>query len=80
MLEEDIEIDSEFFKLKIDVQNEIIKNLIEQTDFKLSKINIDKLVSKIEIERINYYLEKAIESKRPKAKRYKKVLVKDESE
>ena len=80
MLEEDIEIDSDFFKLKIDVQNEIIKNLIEQTDFKLSKINIDKLVSKIEIERINYYLEKAIESKRPKAKRYKKVLVKDDSE
>jgi len=78
--ENDIYLDSNFFKLTIPVQNEIIKSLIENKDFKLSKNNIDILVQKVEVSRINYYIEKAIDSKKPKAKKYKKVLVKEDSE
>jgi hypothetical protein len=78
--ENDIYLDSDFFKLTIPVQNEIIKSLIENKDFKLSKNNIDILVQKVEVSRINYYIEKAIDSKKPKAKKYKKVLVKEDSE
>lgn len=79
MLGESFEIYN-FEKLTITVQNEIIKKLIGQSEFKVSEANLKKLNDQIEILRINKYFDDAVKAALKPKKKIKKKVVEEDSE
>lgn len=77
MIDESFEIYN-FEKLTITVQNELVKRLIEQSEFKVSKDNLEKLNKQIEVCRINKYFDDAIKAALKPKKSKKKAKVAEE--
>lgn len=68
------------FKLPLDKQNEIIKDLIA-SDLSISQENVTKLNAEIQVGRINYHIENAIKKATVKPKKVlKRKKVVEESE
>ena len=70
----------EFFKLSIEVQDNIIKSLKENLN--VTAYNAQKLNEQIEIGRINHYLDLAVKKAKPKPvkKPVKKKVVESDSD
>jgi len=80
MLHSDFDLYTDFYELSIIVQNSIIENLINQTDFQVSNENIAKLNYEIELGRVNFLIESLVKAAKPKKvikPRAKKVIKKD---
>ena len=76
---DEILLEDSFFELSYKIQDDIIKDLVGNTDIDLDAESKNKLINKINIGRCNLFLQSQIDKNKPKQKRYKKVLIKDQS-